>query len=184
MAGEAIIRAAASEDLDTFFAYLNDHLRDNGSGATALFMPMARAASRFGPEREHAFRSATGTALGQPGWRRLWLAFDAQGGIAGHIDLRARPEGACAHRALLGMGVHRDARKQGLGARLIGVAATWAASEAGLDWIDLEVLSVNVPARELYVRCGFVQTGEIADMFRIDGEALAYTFMSRKVGKL
>ena len=178
MAGETIIRAAASDDLDRFFAYLDDHLRDNGSGATALFMPMPRAASRFGPERESAFRSAFGTPFGQPGWRRLWLAVDAHGAIAGHVDLRARPEGACAHRALLGMGVHRDARKQGLGARLIGVAAAWAANEASLDWIDLEVLSVNVPARQLYARCGFVQTGETADMFRIDGEALAYTFMS------
>ncbi|CUI06158.1 GNAT family N-acetyltransferase [Massilia antarctica] len=184
MAGGAIIRAAGGDDLDAFFVYLNDHLRDNGSGATALFMPMPRTASRFGSERESAFRSATTTALGQPGWRRLWLAVDAQGGIAGHVDLRARPEGASTHRALLGMGVHRDARKQGLGARLIDVAATWAGGEAGLDWIDLEVLSVNVPARQLYARCGFAQTGEIADMFRIDGEALAYTFMSRKVGKL
>ncbi|HEX8610907.1 MAG TPA: GNAT family N-acetyltransferase [Telluria sp.] len=178
MAGVALIRPAGSDDLDGFFAYLNEHLRDNGSGATALFMPMPRAASRFGPERESAFRRACATALGQPGWRRLWLAFDAQGGIEGHIDLRARPEGACAHRTLLGMGVHRDARKQGLGSRLIAVAAAWAAGEAALDWIDLEVLSVNVPARQLYARCGFVQTGETADMFRIDGEALAYTFMS------
>ncbi|UOD32027.1 GNAT family N-acetyltransferase [Massilia violaceinigra] len=178
MAGEALIRPATSDDLDRFFAYLDDHLRDNGSGATALFMPMPRAASRFGPEREKAFRSACACATGQPGWRRLWLAFDSDGAILGHIDLRARPEGACAHRALLGMGVHRDARKQGLGARLIAVAAAWAASEAALDWIDLEVLSVNLPARQLYARCGFVQTGEAADMFRIDGESLGYTFMS------
>lgn len=181
MAGEAIIRAATSEDLDRFFAYLDDHLVDNGSGATALFMPMPRAASRFGAERESAFRAAFATALGQPGWRRLWLAFDAQGGIAGHIDLRARPEGTAAHRALLGMGVHRDARKQGLGARLIDSAAAWATNDAALDWIDLEVLSVNLPARQLYARCGFVQTGETADMFRIDGESLAYTFMTRKL---
>ncbi|NHZ95042.1 GNAT family N-acetyltransferase [Massilia sp. CCM 8734] len=178
MAGEAIIRPAASDDLEAFFAYLNDHLRDNGSGATALFMPMPRAASRFGPERETAFRHAFASALGQPGWRRLWLAHDSDGAIRGHIDLRARPEGACTHRALLGMGVHRDARQQGLGGRLVAVAAAWAASEAVLDWIDLEVLSVNLPARQLYARCGFVQTGETADMFRIDGEALAYTFMS------
>ncbi|RSZ58294.1 GNAT family N-acetyltransferase [Massilia atriviolacea] len=181
MAREALIRQAGGEDLERFFAYLDDHLRDNGSGATALFMPMPRAASRFGPERENAFRSACANALGQPGWRRLWLAVDAHGAIAGHIDLRARPEGACAHRCLLGMGVHRDARKQGLGARLIAVAAAWAATEASLDWIDLEVLSVNQPARQLYARCGFVQTGETADMFRIDGEALAYTFMSRRL---
>lgn len=182
MAAQATIRMAASVDLDRFFAYLDNHLRDNGSGATALFMPMPRPASGFGPERQAAFRAAFATSFGQPGWRRLWLAFDAQGGIAGHIDLRARPEGASAHRALLGMGVHRDARKQGLGARLIEAAAEWAANDAALDWIDLEVLALNLPARQLYARCGFVQTGETADMFRIDGESLGYTFMSRRLG--
>jgi RimJ/RimL family protein N-acetyltransferase len=182
MAHESIIRAASGEELERFFAYLDEHLSDNGSGATALFMPMARAASRFGPERSSAFRSACASPLGQAGWRRLWLAFDAQGAIMGHIDLRARPEGAAAHRALLGMGVRRDARKQGLGARLIEAAARWAADEAHLDWIDLEVLSLNLAARQLYARCGFVQTGETADMFRIDGESLGYTFMSRRLG--
>ena len=40
---------------------------------------------------------------------------------------------------------------------------------------------MNHPARALYARCGFTQVGEIADMFRIDGEALGYTFMTRKL---
>lgn len=44
------------------------------------------------------------------------------------------------------------------------------------------MLSVNAPARRLYARCGFVQVGELADMFRIDGEALGYTFMARQPG--
>jgi len=174
------IRAAGETDLGAFFAYLDDHLSDNGSADTALFMPMARSASRFGPERAAAFRAGVGTPLGHPGWRRLWLALDSRGAIAGHIDLRARPEAAAAHRAMLGMGVHRDRRKAGLGERLVGAAAQWAALNA-LAWIDLEVLAVNAGARRLYSRCGFVQTGQIEDMFRIDGEALAYTAMSLKL---
>lgn len=71
-------------------------------------------------------------------------------------------------------------RPQGLGARLIDAAMAWARSEAGIDWVDLEVLSVNRPARGLYERAGFAIVGEIADMFRIDGEQLAYTFMTRR----
>lgn len=54
-----------------------------------------------------------------------------------------------------------------------------ALAQDGLDWIDLELLSVNAPARRLYLATGFVQTGEQADMFRIDGEQHGYTFMSR-----
>ena len=175
------IRPAGLDDLPAFFAYLNDHLSDNGRGDTALFMPMPRAASVFPPERQDAFRGAVAAARGQPGWRRLWLAWSEEGEIAGHIDLRARPEGASAHRALLGMGVHRDYRQQKLGQRLIETACAWALGDGQLEWIDLEVLSTNVPARQLYLRAGFTQAGEIADLFRIDGESLAYTLMNRQV---
>lgn len=174
------VREATRDDLPSFFAYLNDHLADNGRDGTALFMPMSRSASFFPPEKETAFRNGMEIPVGQPGWRRLWLAFGDDGEIAGHIDLRARSETPSAHRALLGMGVHRAARKQGLGIQLIDLTVAWAARQP-LDWIDLEVLSVNGPARRLYARCGFEQVGELADMFRIDGESLGYTFMSRKL---
>jgi RimJ/RimL family protein N-acetyltransferase len=177
-----VIRQARATELAAFFAYLDEHLGENGRGGAALFMPMARGDSRFPVEKQHAFITGMATALFEPGWRRLWLAFDDAGAIAGHIDLRARPERPSAHRALLGMGVRRDVRKAGLGARLIEAAVEWARAEAALDWIDLEVLSGNEPARRLYARCGFALQGEIADMFRIDGEALGYTYMSRKIG--
>ena len=175
-----MIRPATGNDLPSFFAYLNDHLADNGVGGTALFMPMPRSASFFPPDKVSAFRAGVETPVGQPGWRRLWLAFGSDGEIAGHIDLRARPETPAAHRALLGMGVHRNARRQGLGARLIGAARAWAEAQA-LSWIDLEVLSVNHAARQLYASCDFEQVGEIPDMFRIDGEPLGYTFMTLKL---
>jgi GNAT superfamily N-acetyltransferase len=178
--GVLAIRELAREDLPVFFAYLNDHLRDNGSGDTARFMPMARSESHFSPDKQAAFRSGMDTPVGQGSWRRGWIALADDGSIAGHIDLRARPEKPCAHRVLLGMGVQRDLRKQGLGARLLDVAAQWAAAQQ-FDWNDLEVLSVNSAARQLYARAGFVQTGQIDDMFRIDGESLGYTFMSKKI---
>jgi len=180
MTGGVTIRQAVREDMPAFFAYLNDHLSDNGVGSTALFMPIARAESRFPAEKEASFRTGMETPVGQQGWRRLWLATTPNGGIAGHIDLRARLEKAAAHRSLLGMGVHRDFRKQGLGASLIATAAEWAGTQP-FEWIDLEVLSINRAARELYRRCGFIQVGELDDMFRIDGQALGYTFMSLRL---
>jgi RimJ/RimL family protein N-acetyltransferase len=179
--GGLTIRPLAVGELDAFFSYLNDHLADNGQGGTALFQPMARSQSRFPPEKEAGFRTGMATPVDAPGWRRAWIALDDCGAIAGHIDLRARPEGAASHRALLGMGVHRDWRKQGLGARLVDAALGWAATDTALDWIDLEVLSVNAPARRLYAQSGFATTGQKDDMFRIDGEQLGYTFMSRPV---
>lgn len=175
------IRAAGEDDLPVFFAYLNDHLSDNGSGVTALFMPMARAECVFTHERQDSFRHACARQLGEAGWRKLWLAWSADGEIVGHVDLRARLEAASAHRALLGMGVHRAHRQQGLGRRLIDIACAWALDATSLEWIDLDVISTNTPARQLYERSGFVLTGEIADLFRIDGASLGHTMMSRRL---
>ena len=139
---------------------------------------MARSESTFPAERKAAFANGLATPLNLPGWRRVWVARDAGGAIAGHIDLRARPEKASSHRALLGMGVRRSHRRQGLAVRLLQAAHHWAVHETALAWIDLEVLTTNLPARSLYLANGFAVTGEVADMFRIDGEVLGYTFMA------
>lgn len=171
-----IIRPLEFEEMAAFFHYLNDHLRDNGRAGAPLFQPMPRASVGFPPEKAHGFSSGLQASLGQQGWRRVWVAM-REGEIIGHVDLRSRPEAAARHRCLLGMGVHRAVRRGGMGARLVATAAAWAC-EQGLEWIDLEVLAGNAPARALYRKCGFVQTGEVADMFRIDGESLGYVFMS------
>jgi ribosomal protein S18 acetylase RimI-like enzyme len=175
------IEALEPGQLPALFAYLDEHLRDNGKNGTPLFQPMARSASTFPAERRAAFANGLATPLGAPGWRRAWVARDATGAIAGHVDLRARPEKTAAHRAMLGMGVQRQHRRQGLGRRLLQAAHDWALQDTQLDWIDLEVLTTNLPARALYLAAGYTVTGEVADMFRIDGEALGYTFMTRAV---
>ncbi|MQA23759.1 GNAT family N-acetyltransferase [Rugamonas rivuli] len=164
-----------------FLLYLNDHLSDNGQGDNVYFQAQPRADSRYPADKADAFRTGLQTPLDTPGWRRLWLARAADGRIAGHIDLRAHPERYAAHRCLLGIGVDRGFRQQGLGSRLIDHAAQWARASAQLAWIDLQVLSVNTPAIRLYQSKGFVQTGEIPDLFRIDGHSFAYTGMSKRL---
>lgn len=176
-----MIEAATAAGLPPLFAYLDDHLSDNGTGGTALFMPMARSESGFAPDKQASMTNGMLIPVGQPGWRRLWLAVTPDGRIAGHVDLRARPEKATAHRAMLGMGVHRDHRRQGLGATLVEHAAAWARDQS-LAWIDLDVLSANEAAIALYRRCGFTLAGALPDMFRIDGAALGHTFMTRQTG--
>jgi len=164
--------------LPALFAYLDEHLRDNGKNGTPLFQPVSRSESTFPANRKAAFANGLATPLGLPGWRRAWIARDATGAIAGHVDLRARPEKAAAHRVMLGMGVQRNHRRQGLATHLLRAAREWAEQETSVDWIDLELLTTNLPGRALYLANGFVMTGEVADMFRIDGEALGYTFMT------
>ncbi|WP_374583657.1 N-acetyltransferase family protein [Pseudoduganella sp.] len=170
------IRPLHCEELATFFHYLNDHLLDNGRDGAPLFQPMSRSSAGFPPEKANGFTTGLQASFGQQGWRRLWVALEGSQ-IIGHIDLRSRPEPAARHRCLLGMGVHRNARRGGLGTALVAVALEWARGQ-GLAWVDLEVLQGNAPARALYRKMGFVQTGEIQDLFRIDGESLGYVFMS------
>jgi ribosomal protein S18 acetylase RimI-like enzyme len=174
-----MIRAADAADLPAFFAYLDDHLRDNGRDGTPLFQPLSRAQSQLPPGLKVSFIEGLAIPVGEPAWRRLWLALDSRGSVAGHIDLRARPEPLARHRAMLGMGVHRAYRRRGLGARLLSTAVDWARSEDGLKWIDLEVLSENRPAVALYLRSGFTMTARIEDMLRIDGVSHDLSYMTR-----
>jgi ribosomal protein S18 acetylase RimI-like enzyme len=173
------IRPAGEADLAPFFAYLDDHLRDNGKDGAPLFQPLSREQSQLPAGLRISFIKGLEIPVGEPGWRRLWLALDSRGSIAGHIDLRGRPEPAARHRAMLGMGVHRAYRRHGLGTRLVGAALDWARLESGLAWIDLEVLSENHPAVELYVRAGFTMTARIADMLQIDGVSHDLSYMTR-----
>jgi ribosomal protein S18 acetylase RimI-like enzyme len=172
------IRPADAADLPAFFIYLDDHLRDNGRDGAPLFQPLSREQSQLPPGLKVSFIEGLAIAVGEPGWRRLWLALDARGSIAGHIDLRARPEPSARHRAMLGMGVHRAYRRRGLGVQLVDAATRWARSEDGLKWIDLEVLSENHPAITLYVRSGFTMTARIADMLQIDGASHDLSYMT------
>jgi ribosomal protein S18 acetylase RimI-like enzyme len=172
------IRPADAADLPAFFVYLDDHLRDNGRDGAPLFQPLARAQSQLPPGLKASFVEGVAIPVGEPRWRRLWLALDARGSIAGHIDLRARPEPLARHRAMLGMGVHRAYRRRGLGAQLLAAAVDWARAQDGLQWIDLEVLSENHPAVALYLRAGFTMTARIEDMLQIDGVSQDLSYMS------
>ncbi len=171
------IRPAEAADLPAFFVYLDDHLRDNGADGTPLFQPLSRAQSQLPPGLKTSFVDGLAISVGEPRWRRLWLALDARGSIAGHVDLRARPEPGARHRAMLGMGVHRAYRRRGLGAQLLSTAIDWARVQAGLKWIDLEVLSENGPAVALYLHAGFTMTARIEDMLEIDGVSHDLSYM-------
>lgn len=164
-----------------FVDYLNHHLSDNGRPGEIHFQPLPYEESKFSAERARAFRDALDVSVGDAGWRRLWGAFTPQRQLVGHIDLRAHLERFAAHRCLLGMGVDREFRKFGLGQRLIKHAEEWAMAIEGMEWIDLQVLSANEPAIRLYNRVGFFKTGEIPEMFKIDGKFLSFTSMSRKI---
>jgi len=169
------------ERLAQLFQYLDDQLQENGRDGMPLFQPLSRMQSRLLPEKAASFAASFAVPFGQPGWRHMWIALDSLGAIAGHVDLRARPDPESAHRALLGMGVHRDYRRFGLGRQLVDTALAWASVTPPLEWVDLDVLAGNHAARRLYERAGFVATCEVPDLYRIDGESHGSVMMSRRV---
>lgn len=176
-----LITPLTDAQLDAFFVYLSEHLLQNGSEATGYFQPQPRVLSGFPPEREANFRKGMQIPVGTPGWRRAWTARDESGAILGHMDLRALHEPNTTHRCLLGLGVHHAHRKRGIAMALLAYAKEWARATANLDWIDLQVMSTNNAAIQLYRKAGYVQTGMIEDMFRLDGHSIGDVWMTLNV---
>jgi ribosomal protein S18 acetylase RimI-like enzyme len=172
------IQSVSPSEFDGFIAYLNEHLAENGTAEAGYFQPLSRSTSTFPIDRVAAFRSGLEIPVGQQGWRRAWAALGQDREIVGHIDLRGHSERYSEHRCLLGMGVHRACRRQGIGSSLIQDARLWAAATNLLEHIDLQVLSSNRAALDLYRKAGFVQVGEIREMFKIDGQYFGYTTMT------
>lgn len=180
-AGIYRVQLASRRDLVRLADYFSDLNRDNGVGGMPLFQPQPRGTVPSLEKLEKAQRAAD-TPIGEAGWRRFWVALEvATGAIAGHVDLQAWSEPYMDHRVLLGMGVHRDHRRRGVGRRLLRFASDWAATETRAEWIDLCVLSGNDAARALYASVGFEETGTFRDKFRIDGESVDEVSMSKAV---
>ncbi len=180
---DLVIEPLKIDELDVFVTYLHDHFKDNGAHEFGYFQPMSRQSPTLPPAKIEAIRVGLGTPLMYPGWRRAWVVRLQDIGLIGHVDLRARPEPFTSHRCLLGMGVHREYRRIGLGQRLLEFAMHWAMNETTLDWMDLEVISGNEPAFRLYTKTGFVPAGDLDDLFRIDGHSLASKTMVKRLSR-
>jgi RimJ/RimL family protein N-acetyltransferase len=176
-----VIEPIGESGCDEFFHYLRDHCSDNGKGSTGYFLPSSQSDSGFPPEKEQRFRYGLKLAMASPGWRRAWLARDGNRQIVGHVDLRSHAMRFTEHRCLLGMGVHRNHRRLGVGAALLSHAGEWALANTGLEWLDLEVLSANERAIRLHLRAGFSKVGEVPEMFRIDGHSFAWIRMTKRL---
>ncbi|MCG7497833.1 GNAT family N-acetyltransferase [Vibrio sp. Of7-15] len=173
-----IVEASLS-DLEAFFAYLSTHLEENGESHSFLFQPIPKSEKQVSEQTRNKFRNGFDVNIGCSGWRKLWLAKDSLGNIKGHIDLRHHGDEFSFHRVLLGMGVDRRCRKQGIGERLVSTVLAFCYKTPSIDWLDLNVLSDNFPAKKLYQKCGFHTIGEIQDYYRIDGNSVSETTMTK-----
>lgn len=169
------------ERLDSFFQYLGRHVSENGSDGTDPFLPLSRSQSKLSDRLRSKFEDGLNKDLGEQGWRRTWVALDHENTIIGHADIRSNDQLNAGHRVILGMGVDRDHRKQRVGLSLLVRIIDHCRTAPGISWIDLEVISTNTTARDLYDKMGFIQTGMTEDMFRIDGTSYDYVSMTLNV---
>lgn len=169
------------ERYNEFFIYLKDHISDNGKNNTPKFLPLSVENSTIHKELIDRFKNGQKVPVGIIGWRRALIALSNENEILGHIDLKSYDQKHTGHRGIMGMGVHRDFRRQGLGGYLIESMFNWVKANTELAQIDLWVLSQNLNAIKLYSKSGFKKISEVEEMYRIDNKSYNAVFMTKEL---
>ncbi|KVU29149.1 acetyltransferase [Burkholderia ubonensis] len=169
------IRRVSGDEVTTYIDALSDVLIDcvEGGASVSFMSPISRdTAARFWRQ------VADGVMRGE---RILLVAERADGRVVGTVQLiTALPENQ-PHRAdVAKMLVHRDARRQGVGARLMA-AADNAARAAGKAVLVLDTVTGSDAAR-LYERAGWQRVGDVPNYALMpDGRYCATTFFHKQL---
>ena len=89
--------------------------------------------------------------------------------VVGWCDIRPNKGVDFAHCGVLGMGVHRAYRRQGIGTVILDTTIK-AARTFGLEKVELEVYTSNNAAIMLYEKFGFTPEGIKKKARKLDGE--------------
>lgn len=89
--------------------------------------------------------------------------------VVGWADVFPPWPDAISHCGKLGMGVHPDYRRQGLGEALLRACISKSKS-SGITRIELETRADNSPSIALYEKVGFVHEAVKRNAMRFDGE--------------
>lgn len=178
-----VIKELDSESLEDFFQYLTVHISENGQDGASLYFPLSKEQSKLSHELMMKFKEGLRKNIGEPGGRKAWVACNQEGKIIGHIDIRSNNQLNSEHRVLLGMGVDINFRCLKIGQRLLEFIIEYCRKNPQIAWIDLEVMTKNIPAKKLYEKMNFEHIGTIKDMFRIDNISYDYTSMTLNVEK-
>ena len=154
------------DDTVAFAKFMVEYLAESGQEGSAHF---AVASPPRHEDIEGALRARIVKRLDEPLWGRAWvLVVPVEGRVVGHAELLGGRCPSERHRATLGVGILRSYTRRGHGKRLLDGAVSWAREQGSIDWIDLCVFASNLPARKLYRRVGFVDTGFRQDAYRLD----------------
>ena len=158
-----VIRRTEPADMPSYRAALDEVARERSTIAWFEAPPI---------ERLRAFVE-TGIAAGNP----HFVAIENDT-VVGWCDVTRKDRHVNAHVGVLGMGIRRAWRGQGVGRNLIE-ATVEAASAIGLVRIELHVHDDNAAAIALYQRAGFEQEGLQRKAALIDGRYIDVMMMAR-----
>jgi RimJ/RimL family protein N-acetyltransferase len=104
---------------------------------------------------------------------RVYVAIAPGGEIAGMTGILREERAKWRHRGhIWGVYIAPEYRGHGLSDALLDAAIAYGRDTLGLLQVHLEVMAVNVPARRVYERAGFVQHGLMPRADILDGVAL------------
>lgn len=104
----------------------------------------------------------------------LYLVAEWNDQIVGHALLEPMGLEALEHVMSLTIVVHPEYVGQGVGHVLMTRLLKWAANRPGLVKVELRVREVNLRARHLYQKFGFVEEGRLQQRIRLpDGNLIA-----------
>lgn len=114
-----LIKELDNERLEDFFHYLTIQLSANGQNGATLHFPLSREQSILSNELMIKFKEGLSKEIGENGWRKVWVAFNEEGEIVGHTDIRSNNQLNSEHRVYLGMGVDINFRSLKIGQNLL-----------------------------------------------------------------
>jgi RimJ/RimL family protein N-acetyltransferase len=164
------IALLGDEHASALCAHIRRHGAESGRDGDLIFRPRSSGEELDEVLAIERHRVEWARPLSEPLWLRTWGLLE-DGAVLGHLDLRGGRLPAELHRATLGIGLERAARRQGHGRAMMETAIAWA-RDHGLAWLDLGVFAHNLPARALYASLGFVEIGTTRDQFRVDGASI------------
>jgi len=175
------IKELENENLKDFFQYLTIHISENGQNSPTLYFPLSKEQSTLSDELKIKFKEGMNKEIGEIGWRKVWVAFNQESKIVGHIDIRSKNQLNAEHRVLLGMGVDINFRSLKIGQKMLEFLIEYCRKNPKISWIDLEVMTNNTPAKNLYEKMNFEHLSTTKDMFRINNILYDYTSMTLNV---
>lgn len=143
---------------------------------------MSRYADEIGKSKNDVLAEKERQRILENDERQGMISIFQEESIIGNIAIRSVGKGRkTAHRCNVGLAVRKDYHGYGLGTLLMERAIKFA-KDVGYEYMELGVLSDNMPARNLYKKMGFVEGGCFPEAFHLDtGESVDEVLMYKKL---